>query len=539
MTPTEREAPVAAGDAGDDVRAPASAGLARSTAVVALMTLASRVLGLARDIVIANVFGARFEADAFFVAFKIPNLFRRLFAEGAFSQGFVPVLAELRAGGDLVAVRSLVSRVAGLLALVLFALAALGALGAEQVLWVFAPGFGGVDSERGALAAQLLRLTFWYLPLISLTALCAGVLNSYGRFAVPAFTPVWLNVCLILAVLGLAPRLQTPALALGWGVLAAGIVQLLFQFPSMARLGLLPVPRPSVRDAGVRRVLTLMLPAAFGASVGQINLLIDTLLASLLVTGSVSWLYYADRLMELPLGIFAIALATVLLPQLSHEHATADPQRFARTLGKGLRLALLLTVPAAAALVVLAAPLIATLFGYGAMGGDDVAQAAAALRAYALGLLGFTVVKILAPGYFARQDTRAPVRIGVIALGANLVLNLTLIGPLAHVGLALATSLAACLNAGLLLRGLRARGDFDLGEGGAAQLWRVVAAAVVMAAVLFFARPTDGWWIAAAVELRIGVLAGLVLLGLACYAGALAVLGLGPRRLLVEYAQRD
>ena len=518
----------------DEASAGARRGLLGAGATVGGLTMLSRVLGLVRDVVIATIFGAQPAADAFFVAFRIPNLFRRLFAEGAFSQGFVPVLAEYRARRSLAEVRRLVAHVAGLLGLVLAALTLVGMLGAEYVIAVFAPGFEAAaeGAGRAALAADMLRITFPYLLLISLTALCGGVLNSYGHFAVPAFTPVWLNVCLILAALGLAPRLDEPVMALAWGVLMAGIVQLMFQFPAMARRQLLALPRPSVRDEGVRRVWKLMLPAAFGASVGQLNLLVDTLLASFLGAGSIAWLYYADRLMELPLGVFAIALSTVLLPSLSREHALADGARFSRMLDAGLKLGLLLTVPAATALVVLAVPLIATLFGHGVMGGEDVVASARALQAYALGLLGFTGVKILAPGFFARQDTRTPVRIAVIAVGVNVALNLALILPLAHVGLALATSVAACVNAGLLLRGLRQEGVFTPAGDWGGFLGRLGAACAVLGGVLAWLAPPDQAWLAASLTHRILWLAGLIALGLGLYFGTLALAGYGPRRLL-------
>ena len=510
-----------------------------SGAVVGSMTLLSRILGLVRDVVIAVLFGARPEADAFFVAFRIPNLFRRLFAEGAFSQGFIPVLSEYRARRTPAEVRTLVAHVAGLLGLALLAVTVLGVAGADVVIELFAPGFGGDDSGRAALAADMLRITFPYLLLISLTALCGGVLNAYGHFAVPAFTPVWLNVCLILAALGLAPRLDEPVMALAWGVLLAGIAQLAFQFPTLARLRMLALPRPALRDEGVRRVWRLMLPAAFGASVGQLNLLIDTLLASFLGAGSIAWLYYADRLMELPFGIFAIALSTVLLPRLSREHALADGEQFGRTLDAGLRLGLLLTAPAATALVALAVPLIATLFGHGVMSDADVLASAGALQAYALGLLGFTGVKILAPGFFARQNTRTPVRIAVVAMLVNLTLNLALIGPLAHVGLALATSIAACVNAALLLRGLRREGVFAAASGWPAFLARLGTACAGLAAALVLAAPAATAWLAMALPLRILWLAGLVVAGVLVYFGILAALGYGPRRLLALMGSED
>ncbi len=515
-----------------DTSAPAqSRGLLRTGALVGGLTFVSRILGLARDVVIAVLFGARPEADAFFVAFRIPNLFRRLFAEGAFSQGFIPVLAAYRQAQSHAEVRRFVGRVAGVLGLVLLLLTLIGILAAPLVIGVFAPGFEG-SGGRHDLASEMLRITFPYLFLISLTALCAGVLNSYNRFAVPAITPVWLNLCLIAAALGLAGRLEEPIMALAWGVLVAGVVQFLFQLPALARIDMLVRPRLEPRDPGVRRVVTLMLPAAFGASVSQINLLIDTVLASFLVAGSISWLYYADRLMELPLGIFAIALATVLLPRLSREHAEGSPEVFSATLDQGMRLGLLVTVPAAAALVVLAEPLIATLFHYGAMGAEDVRQAAFALKAYALGLIGFTGVKILAPGFFARQDTRTPVRIALWAMAVNLVLNLALILPLAHVGLALATSVAALVNALLLLRGLRSEGVWRPAPEWRGFLLRLGGATAAMVALLWFVAPPAETWLAADVARRVIWMAFLVPAGVAAYFIVLALAGLGPKRLL-------
>jgi putative peptidoglycan lipid II flippase len=522
-------------------RAEREPGLLRSGTVVSVLTLLSRVLGLARDVVIANVFGARPEADAFFVAFKIPNFFRRLFAEGAFSQGFIPVLSEYRETRTPAEVRALVARTTGALGAVLLVVTVLGVVGAPLVIDLFAPGFEAADADgagRRELAVDLLRLTFPYLLLVSLTALCAGVLNSWGRFAVPAFTPVWLNVALITAALGLAPHLDEPIMALAWGVLVAGIVQLVFQFPSLARVQMLALPRLAPRDEGVRRIVRLMLPAAFGASVGQVNLLIDTLLASLLAAGSISWLYYADRLMELPLGLFAIALATVLLPRLSRAHAAADEAGFSGALDAGLRLGLLLTVPAAVALVVLSDALVASLFHYGAMTDADVGAAAAALRAYALGLIGFTGVKILAPGYFARQDTRTPVRIALVAMATNLVLNLALIIPLAHVGLALATSVAAVVNAALLLRGLLRTGAWRPRPGWAVFAARLATACAVLGVGLHLASPAPAAWLEAALLERVLRLVTLVVGGVAAYFAVLALTGLGPRRLLRDLSGR-
>lgn len=345
---------------------PAAPGLLRSGMVVSVMTMLSRVLGMVRDIVVAAFFGSQSEADAFFIAFKIPNFMRRLFAEGAFNQAFVPVLSEYRTKRSLAEVKELVDRVAGTLGITLVAITALGVAGAPLLITLFAPGFHG-DTEKLALASDMLRITFPYLLLISLTALCGSILNSYGRFAVPAFTPVLLNLSMIGATLLLTPYFDQPIMALAWGVFMAGVVQLLFQLPFLAQIRLLPIPRPDRKHEGVKRIMTLMLPALFGVSVSQINLLLDTVLASFLETGSISWLYYADRLSELPLGAFGIAIGTVILPALSRQHAGDDPRAFAATLDWAVRMVLLVGVPAALALLLLADPLIATLFHYGAM----------------------------------------------------------------------------------------------------------------------------------------------------------------------------
>ncbi|MCC6208057.1 MAG: murein biosynthesis integral membrane protein MurJ [Gammaproteobacteria bacterium] len=420
------------------------------------MTFLSRILGLIRDIVIARVFGAGSGADAFFVAFKIPNFLRRLFAEGSFSQAFVPVLAEYRARHTPVEVRDLAAATAGVLGGLLLVITVLGLLAAPLLVLVFAPGFLA-DAAKFDLTVQMVRLTFPYILFISLTALAGGILHSFGRFAVPAFTPALLNLCLLGAALWLAPHLEEPVTALAWGVLVAGIAQLLFQLPFLRAIHMLLRPRWRREHPGVRRILSLMLPGIFGSSVAQINLLIDTLVASFLVTGSVSWLYYSDRLMEFPLGVFGIALATVILPRLSGQHAANSPGDYARTLDWSLRMVIVVGVPAAAGLFMLAGPMLATLFQYGEFSAHDARMASLSLQAYALGLLGFILVKVLAPAFYARQDAVTPVRVGVVAMLANIVMNIVFVVPMVvwdipapHAGLALATTLAAFLNAGML-----------------------------------------------------------------------------------------
>jgi putative peptidoglycan lipid II flippase len=434
--------------------------LVRSSAVVGSATMVSRLMGLLRDVVLANLIGANGNADAFFVAFKIPNFLRRLFAEGAFAQAFVPVLADTREKGGFAAVRELVDRVAGVLGGTLLLLTVLAIMASPVVATIFAPGFLR-DPAKLALTGDLIKLTFPYLLLISLTGFAGAILNSYQRFAIPALTPVLLNLCLIASALWFAPHFEEPVVALALGVLVAGFAQLLFQVPALAGIGLVPRPRWAPRHEGVKRILLLMIPALFGVSVSQINLLLDTVLASLLPTGSVSWLYYSDRLTELPLGVFAIAIATVILPTLSGQRARADDPAFANTLAWAIRSVLLIAIPATLALAVLAEPVLATLFQYGAFSEGDRMMAAASLRAYTLGLGAFMLIKVLAPGFYAREDMRTPVRIGIIAMGANMILNVAFVLPLmwwfnlGHVGLALATSVSAWLNAMLLFRGLR------------------------------------------------------------------------------------
>lgn len=502
----------------------ARAGLLRSGMVVSVMTMLSRVLGLVRDVVIAALLGAGSGADAFFVAFKIPNFLRRLFAEGAFNQAFVPVLSEYATRRTREEVRELLDAVAGSLTVVLALITALAMLAAPWLVWVFAPGFGR-DPTKLALTADMLRLTFPYLLLISLTAFSGSVLNTWNRFAVPAFTPVLLNLSLIGAALLLTPLMEEPAMALAWGVLIAGVAQLAFQAPFLARLGLLPKPWPSFAHEGVRRVLRLMAPALFGVSVSQINLLLDTVLASLLAAGSVSWLYYSDRLVELPLGVFGIAIGTVILPALSKRHAEQSAEHFAKMLDWALRAVLLLGLPAALALGVLAEPLLITLFHYGAMTDHDIAMAAMSLRAYALGLVAFMLIKVLAPGFFARQDTKTPVKIGIIAMVANMVFNLMLIWPLAHAGLALATALSAFLNAGLLARGLRREGVLVFQPGWGRFALQLGGGCAVMGLGLYLLSPNWQVWLGWGLWLRVATLAAMVAGGALAYFAWLAALG--------------
>ena len=461
--------------------------LATSIAKVGSNTFLSRLLGFVRDLVIARIFGADAGTDAFFVAFKIPNLMRRLFAEGAFSMAFVPMLNEYKQRHGQAQLKGFVDDMAGALGAVLLVVTLLGILAAPLLVLVFAPGFGAEPGQR-ELAAEMLRLTFPYVLFISLTALAGGILNTYERFGVPAFTPVLLNLILIACALWLAPLMERPIVALAWGVLIAGVAQLAFQVPFLRQLGLLPRPRLNLRDPGVRRTIRLMGPALFGASVGQLNLLLNTILASFLVSGSISWLYYSDRLMEFPMGVLGVALGTVILPKLSQRHAAEDPAAFSDTLDWGLRWLLLLGLPAAVGLLVLAGPIIATLF-YSAEPGaqfsvHDAQMTAQSLMAFAPGLVGFIGVKVLAPGYYARQEMRTPVRIAVIAMAANVVASLALMGPLGHTGLALATTLSGFVNAGLLLRGLLRERVYCPRPGWGALLAKGLGASLLMGLTL-------------------------------------------------------
>jgi putative peptidoglycan lipid II flippase len=507
-----------------------SRSLLRSTVVVSSMTFISRVLGFLRDMIIARSFGAGMATDAFFVAFRIPNFMRRLFAEGAFSLAFVPVFAEYkqRHPNEL---RELVAQVTGTLMVILLVVTAVGVLAAPLLVWVFAPGFTQ-NAEQLELTAQLLRLTFPYLLFISLTACAGGMLNSFGQFAVPALTPTLLNVCLIGAALWLAPYFAQPVTALAWGVLVAGMAQLALQLPFLYRLGLLCRPRWGWRYPGVQRILKLMIPTLFGSSVAQINLLFDTLLASLLISGSVSWLYYSDRLLEFPLGVFGVALATVILPKLSREHAATSPAAFSRTLDWALRWALLIGLPAAVALAVLAGPMLTTLFQYGAFTAYDVRMAQQSLIAFALGLQAFILIKVLAPGFYARQDTSTPVKIGIIALVANMILNVLLIWPLAHAGLALATTLSAILNAGLLYRHLRRAEIYRPEPGWGRFLLQIIAASLVMGGGLWLLAGSLDWWLASGAWARVRWLMILIAGGLASYTLMLLAFGMRPRHLL-------
>jgi len=498
--------------------------LLRTLATVSSLTLLSRILGFVRDFVIAHTFGAGMVTDAFFVAFKLPNLLRRLFAEGAFSQAFVPLLAEYRDRRGPDATRQLVDRVATLLFLVVLGVALLGVIGAPLLIHVAAPGFVA-DGDKFELTVTLTRIAFPYILFMALVAFAAGILNTWSRFALPAFTPTLLNLSFIGMALFAAPYFDPPVLALAWAVFLGGILQLAIQFPALKRLGMLPRFDFAPGDPGVRRMLLLMAPAVLGVSVAQVSLLINTVFASFLASGSVSWLYYADRLMEFPAGLLGAALGTILLPSLSKANASNSTAEFSALLDWGLRLTFLLTLPAALALAMLGVPLIATLFHHGAFTAADVMQTRQALVAYSIGLTGLILVKVLAPGFYARQNIRTPVKIAIVTLIATQAMNLAFVVPLKHAGLALAIGLASCLNAALLFRGLRRRGDYAPLPGWGRFAWKLLFALCVLALTLWFGMGSEAAWLAASAGHRFIHLSALVAVGLTAYFATLWLLG--------------
>ena len=498
------------------------------------MTTISRVFGLIRDVVIATSFGPGVGVDAFIVAFRIPNFLRRLFAEGGFSQAFVPILSEYKEQRFHEEVKALVDQTTATLSLILFAVTIIGVLAAPALVYIFAPGFAD-EPEKQMLAGDMLRITFPYILFISLTAMAGGILNTYQHFAIPAFTPVFLNVSLISCAIWLAPQLPQPIVALAWGVLIAGITQLFFQFPFLMRLRLFPFPGLNRDREGVRRIFRLLLPTLFAVSITQINLLIDTLIASFLATGSISWLYFSDRLVEFPMGVFGVALATVILPTLSKQYASDSTQAYSSTMDWALRLVFLIGLPAAFGLAVLATPMLTTLFQYNEFSHNDVSMAARSLMAYSAGLPAFILIKVLASGFFSRQDTVTPVKIGVVAMLANIIFNLLLVIPLAHAGLALATSLSAYLNAGLLFFFLYKRGVYKPGAAWTGYLLRLVAAIVLMSLLLIYLVPMGSAWFNWDVFQRSANLCFWVLTGAVCYFISLLMLGIRPKQMTAPH----
>ena len=503
--------------------------LFKSAVVVGAMTLISRILGFIRDMMIARIFGVDLATDAFFVAFKIPNFLRRLFAEGAFAHAFVPVLSEYKERNNVLALKQFIDKTAGTLSVFLALTTLIGVIAAPVLIMLLAPGFMWQGSQY-ELSVQLLQITFPYLFFIALVAFSGGILNVFGQFAIPALTPVFLNICMIIGAICFAPLMDEPVTALAWSVFAAGIVQLLFQFPALIRLGLMPRLRLGFNDSGVKRIISLMLPAIFSVSVTQINLLLDTLFASFLTVGSVSWLYYSDRLVEFPLAVLGIAVSTAILPSLSKNHAAEDMTAFSDELDWGLRLVFLVGLPSTIGLLLLAEPMLSTLFQYNEFSVNDVHFAGLSLKAYAFGLLGFILIKLLVPAFTSRGDMKTPVRFGAYAMIASLGLNILLVFPLAHAGLALATSLGAFFNAALLLRKLQQDKVYCPANGWWLFFARVALASAVMSAVLYYRVDAD-WWNQWGFSQRILNLVKWVSIGFFSYLLTLFVTGLRLKHL--------
>lgn len=507
--------------------------LLKSLAAVSTVTMFSRLLGFARDAIVARVFGAGMATDAFFVAFKLPNLLRRIFAEGALSQAFVPILAEYKSQQGEQATRTFIAYVSGLLTLVLAIVTVLGMLAAPWVIYTTTPGF--VDTpDKFALTSALLRITFPYILLISLASLVGAILNTWNRFSIPAFAPTLLNISMIGFALFAAPYFYPPVVALAWAVIVGGVLQLGYQLPYLRKIGMLVLPRLTLRDARVWRVMRQMGPAILGVSVSQISLIINTIFASFLVSGSVSWMYYADRLMEFPSGVLGVALGTILLPSLAKSFSSSNQDEYSRLMDWGLRLCFLLALPSAIALGILAKPLTVALFQYGKFSAFDASMTQRALVAYSVGLMGLILVKVLAPGFYSRQDIKTPVKIAIITLIMTQVMNLPFISSLKHAGLALSIGLAACLNAALLYWQLRQQKIFQPQPGWAVFLSKLGAAVLVMTGVLMSVMWLMPCWDQGNMLERLLRLAVVVVAGVVAYCAVLAGLGFRPR----DFARR-
>ncbi|ENJ2787711.1 murein biosynthesis integral membrane protein MurJ [Vibrio parahaemolyticus] len=505
--------------------------LLKSGMIVSAMTLISRVLGLVRDVVVANLMGAGASADVFFFANKIPNFLRRLFAEGAFSQAFVPVLTENHAQGDMDKTRELIARAAGTLGVIVSIVTVLGVLGSGVVTALFGFGWfldwmhGGPAAEKFELASLMLKITFPYLWFITFVALSGAILNTLGKFAVSSFTPVFLNVMIILAAWFISPQMSQPEIGLAIGVFLGGLVQFLFQIPFLIKAGVMVKPKWGWRDPGVVKIRTLMIPALFGVSVSQINLLFDTFIASFLQTGSISWLYYSDRLLEFPLGLFGIAIATVILPALSRKHVDSQSEGFAHTMDWGVRMVTLLGIPAMLGLMALAKPMLMVLFMRGEFSPQDVHQASLSLLAYASGLLNFMLIKVLAPGYYSRQDTKTPVKYGIIAMVTNMVFNAIFAYFYGYVGLAIATALSAFVNMALLYRGLHIAGVYQITKRTVFFIIRLVIAGAAMVTAILWQLEDMSVWLEWSFAHRCGMLGMLIGLGAAVYLAVLFLTG--------------
>lgn len=507
--------------------------LLKSSTAFSFMTFISRIFGFIRDMVIAYFFGASHGLDAFILAFKIPNMMRRLFAEGAFSQAFVPIISEYKAKNSQEEVRSFIDNVAGCLFIVLVIVTFLGIIFAPFIIKAFAPGFDS-NGVRVILAIDMLKITFPYMLLISLTAFLSGILNSYGKFAAPAFTPVFLNLSMIIAAIFFSEKFAQPEMVLAWGIIFGGIIQLLFQIPFLMKINLIPKPKINFNHPGVRRIMILMGPALLGAAVSQINSIIDTLFASFLQAGSISWLYFADRLMEFPLGIFGVGFATVVLPSLSREFTLTSKEKFSEILDWGIRWVLLTSVPAVAGLYFLAGPLIVTLFKSGKFSINDVMMSKNCLMAYSLAVVGIMLAKVFSCAFYARQDIKTPVKIAVFVIICNIVLNAILIGTLQHVGLALSTSISSSINACMLFFILNKRGIYTLSKGSLAFFARILFATIMMIFIINNLTPSLDDWMSWGLVYRGIILIPLVLLSVFIYVITLFSTGLRSKHVLKQ-----
>ena len=499
--------------------------LFKSTLIVSSMTFISRLLGFMRDVMLAMVFGASPAFDAFVIAFRIPNFMRRLFSEGAFSQAFIPVLAEYRIHLPQKEIHQFINAITGSLGVALLIIVAVTEIISPLIIMVFSPGFVR-DPIRLTYAIYMLRITSPYLLLVTLTAFSGSTLNTFNQFAVPAFTPVLLNVTMITVTWLWIPYTSTPIYVLAWSVLIGGFLQLIIQLPFLHRLGFLPIPKWQWRDPGVIRVLKLMVPALFGVSIAQVSVLIDNFFASFLAAGSISWLYYSDRLTYLPLGVIGVSLATVVLPNLSRHHSSKSTSAYSATLDWALRMAVLIGIPATVALFILAGPLLATLIYHGAFMAHDVLMTRKSLWAFSVGLPGFILVKILASAFYSRHNIKTPVKIAIISIGTNLILNILFIHSLTYTGLALATSLASTVNAGLLLYFLLQRSIYKLTPNWPKLIFRLVVANFVMGFIIFWFSGDIGRWLVWSAGERIWHLLGVILLGFFTYLVTLWILGL-------------
>ncbi|WP_171265924.1 murein biosynthesis integral membrane protein MurJ [Acinetobacter junii] len=507
----------------------------RSTIIVSAMTMLSRVLGLVRDIVLLNVFGAGKDFDTFVVAFRIPNFFRRLFAEGAFSQAFIPVLTEYKTSKTHAEVQILISRVFGCLLTAMSLLTFVAMVAAPAIIYLYAPGFHN-DPEKFDLAVDMFRLTIPYLMFMSLTAFASSILNSYGSFASPAFSPVLLNIAMIAGAWWLTPFMAEPIMALGWAVVVAGVLQLAIQIPELWKKNLLIPPKVDFKHEGVDRILKLMLPALFGVSVTQINLLLNTIWASFMQDGSVSWLYSAERMTELPLGLIGVAIGTVILPSLSARHAEQDQAKFKSMIDWAAKIIMLVGIPASIALFMLSTPIIQALFQRGEFTLEDTHMTALALQCMSAGVISFMLIKVFAPGFYAQQDTKTPVRVGLMAVAANAILNVVFIGffklidwHAEHMALALASSGSALVNAGMLYFYLHKRNIYRFGAHWKKLGFQFLVANIIMIAALAYALT---WYQGDIAQwLRIAEVVGLCILGVAAYVIGLLITGFRPRHL--------